>query len=563
MAAGKACVNEEELTFANDGHRELVETIKTPLVDEQGNIIGVLGIARNITNRKRSEEKFSKIFTMAPDVIAITRLRDGKIIDVNIGFEETTGWKRDEVIGRTSTDIHFWADLSARKEMVAELMAGRDVLDREMEFLRKDGTKRTGIYSARMIRISDELTLIFILQDITRSRHLEAEQRKLETQLQQSQKLEAIGVLAGGVAHDFNNMLGAIIGYAELAMQTLDSSDPIRESFSKILDAAQRSANLTRQLLAFARKQTVEPVVLDLNAAIEGVLKMLRRIIGENIELAWMPATGQCTVRMDPSQLDQILANLCVNARDAIKEVGKVSIKTGTVLFDEDSCMAYADCLPGTYVRLSVSDDGCGMDRETQDHIFEPFFTTKEVGQGTGLGMATVYGIVKQNEGFIQIYSEPDIGTTFNIYLPQHTAGEESKGSEAASEAVPRSRGETVLMVEDDITMREMGRMMLQRLGYSVLPAPTPGEAIRIVEDERIDIQMFITDVVMPEMNGRELADRLLEIRPGMKHLFMSGYTADVIAHRGVLDEGINFIQKPFSLRDLAVKIRDVLDGSK
>ncbi len=570
MAAGKACVNEEKITFADDGHQEILETIKTPMFDEEGEIIGVLGIARDITNRKKfeerirlSEEKFSKIFAMAPDVIAITRLRDGKILDVNIGFEETTGWKRDEVIGRTSADIHFWADLSARKDMVAELMAGRDVLYREMEFLRKDGTKRTGIYSARMIRISDELTLIFILQDTTRSRHLEAERRKLEAQLQQSQKLEAIGVLAGGVAHDFNNMLGAIIGYAELAMQTLDSSDPMRKSFSKILDAAQRSANLTRQLLAFARKQTVEPLVLDLNAAIEGILKMLRRIIGENIELAWMPATGQCTVRMDPSQLDQILANLCVNARDAIAEVGKVTIKTDMATFDEDACMAYADCLPGTYVRLSVSDDGCGMDRETQDHIFEPFFTTKEIGQGTGLGMATVYGIVKQNEGFIQLTSEPGIGTTFEIYLPQHTAGDEIKSSEAASEAIPRSRGETVLMVEDDPTMREMGRMMLQRLGYSVFSAATPGEAIQLVKKNGSEIQIFITDVVMPEMNGRELADRLLEIRPEMKHLFMSGYTADVIVHRGVLDEGINFIQKPFSLRDLAVKIRDVLDGSK
>jgi len=569
MAAGHACVNEEELTFADDGHRELVETIKTPMVDDQGNIIGVLGIARDITNRKRfeerirlSEEKFSKIFAMAPDVIAITRLKDGKIIDVNIGFEETTGWKREEVIGRATTDIHFWAEPSARKEMVAELMAGRDVLDHEMEFLRKDGTRRIGIYSARRIRISDELTLIFILQDTTRSRRLEAERRKLEAQLQQSQKLEAIGVLAGGVAHDFNNMLGAIIGYAELAMQTLESSDPMRKNFHKILDAAQRSANLTRQLLAFARKQTIEPVVLDLNAAVEGTLKMLRRLIGENIELAWMPATGQCTVCIDPSQLDQILANLCVNARDAIEEVGKVTIKTGTATFDEDSCTAYADCLPGTYVLLSIGDDGCGMDQETQDHIFEPFFTTKGVGQGTGLGMATVYGIVKQNEGFIQLTSAPDIGTTFDIYLPRQAASVEDENA-AAEAAIPHSRGETILMVEDDPTMREMGRMMLQRLEYKVLIAATPNEALRIIEDESTEIQMFITDVVMPEMNGRELADRLLGIRPGLKHLFMSGYTADVIAHRGVLDEGVNFIQKPFSLKDLAVKIREVIDGSK
>jgi PAS domain S-box-containing protein len=565
MAAGSACLNEETLTFADDGHRELVETVKTPMVDAQGEITGVLGIARDITNRKRaeerirqSEEKFFKIFAMAPDVIAITRLEDGKIIDVNIGFEETTGWKRSEVVGRTAFDIHFWADPSARADMVAELKAGRDVLYREMEFRRKDGSTRVGIYSARTITISDELTLIFILQDVTRSRRLEAERRKLEVQLQQSQKLEAIGVLAGGVAHDFNNMIGAIMGYSELAMQTLDASDPMRKNFNKILDAARRSADLTRQLLAFARKQTIEPVVFDLNATVEGTLKMLRRLIGENIELAWLPMTGECTVCMDPSQLDQILANLCVNARDAITQVGKITIKTGTSMFDDVSCSAHADCLPGEYVQITVIDDGCGMDRETQEHIFEPFFTTKGVGQGTGLGLATVYGIVKQNDGFIQIYSEPGIGTTFNIYLPRHAAGAETP-IEAIDDAIPRSRGETVMMVEDDPTLREMGLLMLQRLGYNVLLPATPAEAIRMADDDRTDIQLLITDVVMPEMNGRELADRLLAIRPGIRHLFMSGYPADVIAHQGVLEKGVNFIQKPFSLKDLAEKVRAVL----
>ena len=348
------------------------------------------------------------------------------------------------------------------------------------------------------------------------------------------------------------------MGYSELAMETLDSSDPMRKNFNKILDAARRSANLTRQILAFARKQTIEPVVFDVNATVEGTLKMLRRLIGENIELAWLPVTEECIVHMDPSQLDQVLANLCVNARDAIAEVGKITKKTGTILFDEDSCSAYADCVPGEYVRLTVGDDGCGMDRETQDHIFEPFFTTKGIGQGTGLGLATVYGIVKQNQGLIQLYSEPGIGTTFDIYLPRHAGGADT-AIEDSDYAIPYSQGETILMVEDDPTMREMGLLMLQRLGHTVLPAATPGEAMRMAADEHTDIQLFITDVVMPEMNGRELADRLLAIRPGMKHLFMSGYTADVIAHQGVLEEGVNFIQKPFSVKDLAIKIRSVL----
>jgi PAS domain S-box-containing protein len=528
-----------------------------------------LEIAVDITERKKaeemlrmSEEKFSKVFMMAPDFITITRLEDGLFADVNIGFEETTGWKRDEVIGRTSVDIHFWVDPSERACMVEDLKGKKEVLHHEIGFRCKDGAVRTGIYSARVISISNEDYLIFAMQDISDRKRLEEEHRKLEEQLNQSQKLEAVGVLAGGVAHDFNNMLGAIIGYAELAMQTLDSADPMRKNFSKILDAAERSANLTRQLLAFARKQTVEPLVFDLNASVEGTLKMLRRLIGENIELTWSPSASQCSVKMDPTHMDQILANLCVNGRDAISDVGKIAIRTDTAAFDEISCGTHAECLPGDYVRLSVSDDGCGMDRETQQHVFEPFYTTKGLGQGTGLGLATVYGIVKQSDGFIQLSSEPGIGTTFDIYLPRQAASMEDEQT-AGEETIPHSQGETILMVEDDPTMREMGRMMLQRLEYKVLIAATPNEALRIIEDESTEIQMFITDVVMPEMNGRELADRLLGIRPGLKHLFMSGYTADVIAHRGVLDEGVNFIQKPFSLKDLAVKIREVIDGSK
>jgi signal transduction histidine kinase len=407
--------------------------------------------------------------------------------------------------------------------------------------------------------MADDLAYALSVTQMDKAR-VASEQKRilLENQLLQAQKMESVGRLAGGVAHDFNNMLGAIMGYSELAMHTMDSSDPIRKHFGKILDAAQRSANLTRQLLAFARKQTVEPVVFDLNASVEGTLKMLRRLIGENIDLAWLPATGKCTVRMDPSQLDQILTNLCVNARDAIADVGKVTIKTDTADFDEIACGGYADGVPGEYVLLSVGDNGCGMDQKTQDHIFEPFFTTKGVRHGTGLGLATVYGIVKQNHGFIQLDSKPGIGTTFTIYLPRHAGGAET-ATEDSDNAIPHSQGETILMVEDDPTMREMGLLMLQRLGYTVLSAATPGEAIRMAEEEQTDIHLFITDVVMPEMNGREMAERLLAIRPRMKHLFMSGYTADVIAHQGVLEEGVNFIHKPFSVKDLAVKIRAVL----
>ena len=396
--------------------------------------------------------------------------------------------------------------------------------------------------------------------DITERKLAEKEREKLQEQLVQSQKLEAVGTLAGGVAHDFNNMLGAIIGYAELTMSDMAVDDPLRKHVSRILDTANRSAGLTRQLLAFARKQTIAPIVFDLNEAVEDMLRMLRRLIGENIELAWLPGAGSSSVKLDPTQFDQILANLCVNARDAIETVGRITIETGAVSFDVSYCELHAGFSPGDFVMLAVSDDGCGMDEETLNHIFEPFFTTKSVGQGTGLGLATIYGIVKQNDGFITVYSEPGRGTTIKIYFPRHA---EESGSTASgeNEEIPHSRGETILIVEDDSIMLEMGKMMLNRLGYTVHSAATPAEAIRLAEETTIDIHLFLTDVVMPEMNGKDLADLIRKIRPQVRHLFMSGYTTDVIAHQGVLDAGVNFIHKPFSLQELAVKIREVLDG--
>jgi PAS domain S-box-containing protein len=394
-------------------------------------------------------------------------------------------------------------------------------------------------------------------KDITTRKRAEEEREKLQGQLLQSRKLEAVGTLAGGVAHDFNNMLGVIIGYAELMLGRMDSGDPQREDLGKILDAAQKSSTLTRQLLAFARRQAVAPVVLDLNESVEGTLKMLRRLIGENIALAWMPCAGPCRVKMDPSQLDQLLANLCVNARDAIGEVGRITIETGTILLDEAGGEANDGLAPGEYVTLAVGDDGCGMDRETLEHIFEPFFTTKALGQGTGLGLATVYGIVKQNQGSITVCSEPGKGSTFRICLPRHAG--DAGPVKAADGEVPLGRGENVLLVEDDPMLLEMGKTMLHHLGYTVVPAATPGEAIRIAKEDGRKIDLVITDVVMPEMNGKELSERLLEVRPGVKQLFMSGYTADVIAHRGVVEEGINFMKKPFSMKDLAGKVREVL----
>jgi PAS domain S-box-containing protein len=397
-----------------------------------------------------------------------------------------------------------------------------------------------------------------IISDITERKHAEAEKAKLEAQLQQAQKMESVGRLAGGVAHDFNNMLGVILGHVELAAEQMNPTHPIHTDLLEIQKAARRSADLTRQLLAFARKQTVAPRVLDLNRTVEGMLKMLHRLIGEDIELTWNPAVALWPVNMDPSQIDQILANLCVNARDAIGGVGKMTIETGNRTFDQDYCASHAGYIEGAYVQIVVSDNGSGMDREMLAHLFEPFFTTKAVGKGTGLGLATVYGIVKQNNGFINVYSEPGQGTTFKVYLPRHGSGPKQEVESAAT--IEATGGhEIILLVEDEPSILQMTKMMLERRGYTVLATSTPGEAIRIAREHPAEIHMLITDVVMPEMNGRDLARNLLSLYPSMKRLFMSGYTADVIAHHGVLDKGVNFIQKPFSGKDLAAKVREAL----
>jgi nitrogen-specific signal transduction histidine kinase/CheY-like chemotaxis protein len=399
---------------------------------------------------------------------------------------------------------------------------------------------------------------VAVLLDITERKRAEEEQAKLEGQLQQSQKMESVGRLAGGVAHDFNNMLGVILGHVELALEVVDSANPVFTDLREIQKAGRRSAELTNQLLAFARKQTVAPKVLDLNQTLAGMLKMLQRLIGEDIDLAWLPDTSLWSVKADPSQIDQILANLCVNARDAIADTGKVTIETGNKVFDEDYCASHAGYVPGDYVRLAVSDDGCGMDKETQAHLFEPFFTTKPVGQGTGLGLATVYGIVKQNNGFLNVYSEPGHGTTFRIYLPRHA--DEAVAVEAGQEKSATRGSETILVVEDEPAILALTKTMLERLGYQVLVASSPGQAIQVAAEYTGQIHLLMTDVVMPEMNGRDLASQLSSTFPALKKLYMSGYTANVIAHHGVLDEGVIFIQKPFSKSDLARRIRAALD---
>ncbi|MGO9022256.1 MAG: ATP-binding protein [Syntrophobacteraceae bacterium] len=375
----------------------------------------------------------------------------------------------------------------------------------------------------------------------------------------QAQKMESVGRLAGGVAHDFNNMLGVIIGRAEMALQQDVSNNKLQHNLQEILNAGLRSADLTRQLLAFARKQTAVPKILDLNDTISGMLKMLRRLIGEDIDLSWQPGFDLWKVKIDPSQVDQILANLVVNSRDAISGVGAITMITENVVIDDSNRADHLEFIPGEYVLLTVTDTGEGMSQELRENIFEPFFTTKEVGKGTGLGLSTVYGIVKQNDGFIYVASELGKGTTSKIYLPRF----EAKTAQVASEEIAGERPtgtETVLLAEDDEAMLNLGKVILEDLGYTVIAAQTPVQAIHLAQDYPGDIHLLITDVVMPEMNGRELAKQLRTSRPNLKCLYMSGYTADVIAHRGILDEGVGFIQKPFLSDDFTEKVRQVLD---
>jgi two-component system cell cycle sensor histidine kinase/response regulator CckA len=384
------------------------------------------------------------------------------------------------------------------------------------------------------------------------------EQQRTEEHLRQARKMEAVGRLAGGVAHDFNNMLNVILGYSEMALARLDPGSSLFRDLGEIQKAGLRSAELTQQLLAFSRKQITAPKVVRMNEAIEDQMNMLRRLIREEIRIDFLPSNGLWEIRIDPSQLSQILANLAVNARDAILGVGKITIETSNAVLDEAFCRNHEYALPGEYVMLAFSDTGTGMDPGTLERIFEPFFTTKEVGQGTGLGLATVYGIVKQNVGIISAYSEPGIGTTFRICLPRER-GCTVDAVEPTRTPTPMGT-ETVLLVEDEEQILTLATRILEGNGYRVLPAHSPEDAYRLAERYDGKIDLLLTDLIMPGMNGKDLQKRIEEVRPGTRTLFMSGYTADAIAHHGVLEEGVALVQKPFTIRALAEKVRAVLD---
>jgi len=385
--------------------------------------------------------------------------------------------------------------------------------------------------------------------------------KQLEAQFLQAQKMEAVGVLAGGVAHDFNNLLNVINGYTELALEDMAQDSPVREDLEQVREAGRRAASLTSQLLSFSRKSILNPEILNLNEIIANISPMLRRLIGENIELLTIEKPGLGLINADPGQLQQIVMNLALNARDAMPEGGKLTIETANVEFDEEYIREHPMVKAGPYSMLAISDNGIGMDAATRSHIFEPFFTTKEKGKGTGLGLSTVYGIVKQSNGFIWIYSEPGTGTTFKIYFPR-IEGEITK---VAGESKPNDdfRGfETVLIVEDEKAVRALAARILHERGYNVLEASDGKEALRIVGEYAGKIDLIITDVVMPGMSGRELVSKIEVLHPGIKTLYISGYTDDVIVHHGILDSNVAFLQKPFTNESLARKVREVMNYS-
>jgi PAS domain S-box-containing protein len=546
----------------------VLDRYSAPVVGKDGTSFGRIWTFRDVSERRRaeqalreSEEKFAKVFRDAPVLVAITDMASAVYIDVNEESLGCSGYTRDEVIGHTAAELG-WMSAEDRERLMQEFQTHGRIAGLEMVFRSKQGQRLEGLVNGERIVIGNKPCLLTVTIDVTPLKEAERENAKLQEQLAHAQKMESIGRLAGGVAHDFNNMLGVILGYVELALEDIDPTQPLHHVLQEVHKAADRSAALTRQLLAFARKQTIAPRVLDLNETVAGLLKLLKRLVGENVRLDWRPDPGLWPVKIDPSQIDQILANLCVNARDAIADVGSLAIATANATVDATVCATHPGAVPGDYVQLTVGDDGCGMAAETLARIFEPYFTTKGIGRGTGLGLATVYGTVRQSNGFIHVDAELGKGTTFTIYFPRHV-GKTEPVQPAAASAPAKLGHATILLVEDETSLLNLATTVLERLGHTVLAAASPTEAIRLAEAHPKQLQLLITDVVMPEMNGRDLAKHLVSTCPGLKSLFMSGYTDDLIAHHGALDEGVEFIQKPFSARDLAAKVHEVLGNER
>jgi PAS domain S-box-containing protein len=520
-------------------------------------------ITGQIKELRIAEEQYRSIFEGAVEGIFQVS-PDETLLKANPSFVRILGYEPLPQPDAYPADIFRKSFVDPRqRQLFRGLMTnGTKVSGFHVQLYRKDGSVIwASLYARPVLNEDGNLQRIEgILHDITERKKAEQERVRLEQQLVQAQKMESIGRLAGGVAHDFNNMLTVILGYAELLRLTLPEDSPFLKNIVEIERAAGRSRDITRQLLAFSRKQVIAPKSTNLNKLIISIQQTLVRLIGEDIELRFLPEEKLWNVKIDSAQFDQILVNLAANARDAMPDGGKLTIASKNVTLDEAYCGKNTGYTPGQYVLMEVSDNGTGMDSATLEHLFEPFFTTKEVDKGTGLGLATVYGIVKQNAGFINVYSEPGEGTTFRIYIPRDVSTE--KDERKTPEAPLLTGSGTILLVEDDKMVRELTRTMLAELGYTVLTADTPQAALTLSKEKSNAIDLLITDVVMPGMKGPELRERIADMHPGIKVLFMSGYAENIIIHHGVLEQGVEFLQKPFTIQDLARKVHAVLEGT-
>ena len=551
-----------EYTVARVTEEPVFLLLTEPLYEKRAGterFVGLNGIARDITDRKRaeealrvSEEKYSKVFHAAPAGIAISSLEEGRFLDVNEAFERIHGYRHDEIVGRSSFDVGLWADPEDRGRVIGLLKRNEPAKNLEIQGRTKDGGLLTLRWSGQLIEIGGGSYVLSTVEDITGA-------KRLESQLQQSQKLEAVGRLAAGIAHDFNNMLTVILGRAEMASVELAPANPLSEDIREIRRAAERSAELTGELLTFARKQDVAPRPLNLNRVISERIGMLRRLIGENVALQWNPAPGLWQVKMDPVQIDRILVNLSVNARDAIGDIGTLTVSTENRLVERVKPRRETGERPGEWVVLTVTDTGTGMSPETVAHIFEPFFTTKEIGKGTGLGLATVYGTVEHSGGWIEVQSELGKGSTFRIYLPR--THETLARTEESTLDQFASGNETVLVVEDELAILKFVRTALHRQGYTVLEATSAEDALLVAASREKPLHLLLTDLVMPKMNGRDLYEKIVTLHPEIKVVFMSGYSRGIITEPGGCKDDIALLPKPFSARQLSQKVREVLDN--